>query len=88
MAIVFYPVSQIVFKLLFQIKLDIPVEVTGDTEYGGLDTANALVLPSDKRTSKIKKDKESKVVRILSKKQRKNFEKIVDKKQKKEGVSQ
>lgn len=57
------------------------------TEYGGYDQSNALVLPSEKRNTKIKKDKESNVTRILSKKQRKNLEKIVDKKKKKEGVS-
>lgn len=79
------------FKLLlttghfFQIKLDI-VDDGAATEYGGYDQSNALVLPSEKRRTKIKKDKESNVTRILSKKQRKNLEKIVDKKKKKEGV--
>lgn len=57
------------------------------TEYGGYDQSNALVLPSGKRNTKIKKDNDSNVTRILSKKQRKNLEKIVDKKKKKEGVS-
>lgn len=69
----------------YQIKLDI-VDLES-TEYGGYDQSNALVLPSEKRNTKIKKDKDSNVTRILSKKQRKNLEKIVDKKKKKEGVS-
>lgn len=69
---------------MFQIKLDIADD---DAGYGGYDQANALVLPSKKRDTKIVKEKESKVTRILSKKQRKNLEKIVEKKKKKEGVS-
>ncbi|KAJ6635942.1 putative ATP-dependent RNA helicase kurz [Pseudolycoriella hygida] len=64
-----------------QIKLDIEEP----TEYGGYDQSNALVLPSQKRKTKIKKDKDCNVTRILSKKQRKNLEKVVDKKKKKEG---
>ncbi|KAG4070654.1 hypothetical protein HA402_013574 [Bradysia odoriphaga] len=68
--------------LSFQIKLD---NIDGEsTEYGGYDPSNALVLPSEKRKTKIKKDKDN-FTRILSKKQRKNLEKIVDKKKKKEG---
>lgn len=71
-------------SFLSQIKLDI---IDGESiEYGGYDQSNALVLPSQKRKTKIKKDKDN-VTRILSKKQRKNLEKIVDKKKKKEGVS-
>lgn len=67
-----------------QIKLDID----GDqTEYGGYDQSNALVLPSKKRDTKVQKAEQKHVTRILSKKQRKNLEKIVDKKKKKEGVS-
>lgn len=61
-------------------------DVIEAAEYGGYDQSNALVLPSEKRNTKIKKDKDSNVTRILSKKQRKNLEKIVDKKKKKEGV--
>lgn len=64
-----------------QIKLDLGAD---ETEY---DQSNALVLPSKKRDTKIKKPEEKHVTRILSKKQRKNLEKIVDKKKKKEGVS-
>lgn len=67
-----------------QIKLDIDGE---QTEYGGYDQSNALVLPSKKRDTKIQKTEQKHVTRILSKKQRKNLEKIVDKKKKKEGVS-
>lgn len=66
-----------------QIKLDFP-----SAEYGGEDSANALVLPSKKRDSKVKKAPDAtNVTRILSKKKRKQLEKIVDRKQKKEGVS-
>lgn len=67
---------------LFQIKLDFATP-----EYGGNDATNALVLPSKKRDSKIKKaTDQTNVTRILSKKKRKLLEKIVDKKKKKEGV--
>jgi hypothetical protein len=44
-----------------------------------------LVLPSQKRPTRIKKE-EGGVTRILSKKQRKRLEKIVEKKKKKENV--
>jgi len=54
-------------------------------EYGGNDEANALVLPSKKRATKAVKAKQDKITRILSKKQRKLLEKVVDKKKKKEG---
>lgn len=57
-----------------------------DTEYGGYDQANALVLPSKKRDTKIVQEQKI-VTRILSKKQRKNLEKVVEKKKKKEEVS-
>lgn len=68
-----------------QIKLE---DGSHETEqYGGYDHANALVLPSKKRDTKIQKTKEAHVTRILSKKQRKNLEKIVDKKKKKHEVS-
>lgn len=69
---------------MYQIKLDIG---GGDDEYGDNDQSNALVLPSKKRDTKIKKQEQKHVTRILSKKQRKNLEKIVEKKKKKEGVS-
>lgn len=62
--------------------MDLPVaEVTGQ-----YDASNALILPSKKRESKVKKDPNAttNITRILSKKQRKNLEKIVDKKKKKE----
>lgn len=58
----------------------------GNDEYGGYDQANALVLPSKKRDTKLQKTEEKQITRILSKKQRKNLEKIVDKKKKKENV--
>lgn len=57
-----------------------------DVDYG-YDQSNALVLPSKKRDTKVKKPEQKQVTRILSKKQRKNLEKIVEKKKKKEGVS-
>lgn len=66
-----------------QIKLDLGVN---DVEYG-YDQSNAIVLPSKKRDTKVKKPEQKHVTRILSKKQRKNLEKIVEKKKKKEGVS-
>lgn len=68
------------FYYIFQIEIDI--KDTG-IHY---DACNALVLPSEKRKTKVKKEK-LQVTRILSKKQRKNLEKIVEKKKKKENVS-
>uniref|UniRef100_A0A1Y9J143 RNA helicase n=1 Tax=Anopheles quadriannulatus TaxID=34691 RepID=A0A1Y9J143_ANOQN len=65
-----------------KIKLDF---APGD-EYGGQDNSNVLVLPSKKRETKIKKDR-TVVTKILSKKQRKRLEKIVDQKKKKENRS-
>ncbi|XP_062714515.1 probable ATP-dependent RNA helicase kurz [Aedes albopictus] len=67
-----------------QIKLDF--DASGDDGYGGPDNANMLVLPSKKRPTKIKQDKAT-VTKILSKKQRKRLEKIVDQKRKKENRS-
>lgn len=69
---------------LLQIKLE--NDGQDDAAYGGYDQANALVLPSKKRDTKIEKTQKTNVTRILSKKQRKNLEKIVDKKKKKEEV--
>lgn len=66
-----------------QIKLDFSAQEEG---YGGSDDANMLVLPSKKRPTKIKQDK-TVVTKILSKKQRKRLEKIVDQKRKKENRS-
>uniref|UniRef100_A0A4Y0BQ22 RNA helicase n=1 Tax=Anopheles funestus TaxID=62324 RepID=A0A4Y0BQ22_ANOFN len=62
-----------------KIKLDFAT----DNEYGVQNDSNALVLPSKKRETKIKKDR-TVVTKILSKKQRKRLEKIVDQKKKKE----
>lgn len=53
----------------------------------GYDEANALALPSQKRATKIKIEKRQNV-KILSKKQRKHLQTIVDKKKKKEGRAQ
>lgn len=53
---------------------------------GKYDESNELVLPSAKRKTKIKDDK-LKITRILSKKQRKKLEKVVEIKKKKENVS-
>ncbi|XP_035773239.1 probable ATP-dependent RNA helicase kurz [Anopheles albimanus] len=66
-----------------KIKLDFAPASDG---YGGADEANALVLPSKKRATKVKKDA-TVVTRILSKKQRKRLEKIVDQRKKKENRS-
>lgn len=60
-------------------------DVIGDSNSAGYDEANALVLPSQKRATKIKVEKRQNV-KILSKKQRKHLQQIVDKKKKKEGV--
>uniref|UniRef100_A0A1Q3F0A1 RNA helicase n=1 Tax=Culex tarsalis TaxID=7177 RepID=A0A1Q3F0A1_CULTA len=54
--------------------------------YGRTDDANLLVLPSKKRPTKVKRDT-AVVTKILSKKQRKRLEKIVDQKKKKENRS-
>lgn len=60
------------------------IEVDLGTEWN-YDLSNELVLPSKKRKTKI--IEEAKLVRpILSKKQRKHLEKIVDNKRKKENV--
>lgn len=61
-------------------------DVIGDSNSAGYDEANALVLPSQKRATKIKVEKRQNV-KILTKKQRKHLQQIVDKKKKKEGVS-
>ncbi|XP_055542189.1 probable ATP-dependent RNA helicase kurz isoform X2 [Wyeomyia smithii] len=62
------------------IKLDFGVD---ESQYGAVDDSNLLVLPSQKRSTKIIRDK-TVVTKILSKKQRKRLEKIVDQKKKKE----
>lgn len=69
----------------YLIFLQIVVDIAQNEYSGALDGTNALVLPSAKRDTKVKV-KERKVTRILSKKQRKKLEKIVDKKHKKENV--
>ena len=66
--------------------LQIKLEIEGAEDEYGYDQSNALVLPSKKRDTKIKQPEQKRVTRILSKKQRKNLEKIVEKKKKKEGV--
>lgn len=63
-----------------QIKLDFEYQ---NDSYGVPDDTNAVVLPSKKRPTKIVRDKTI-VTKILSKKQRKRLEKIVDQKKKKE----
>ncbi|XP_053617052.1 probable ATP-dependent RNA helicase kurz [Plodia interpunctella] len=55
-------------------------------EYGASDPSNLLVLPSKKRQTKVISEKKEKA-RFLSKAQRKQLEKIVDKKKKKENRS-
>ncbi|XP_050328897.1 probable ATP-dependent RNA helicase kurz [Bactrocera neohumeralis] len=65
---------------------DIKIEwAEGTAEAGaGYDDANALALPSQKRATKVQLDKQQHV-KILTKKQRKHLQQIVDKKKKKEG---
>ncbi|XP_041971449.1 probable ATP-dependent RNA helicase kurz [Aricia agestis] len=55
-------------------------------EYGNNDTSNILALPSKKRSTKVISEKKEKT-RFLSKAQRKQLQKIVDKKKKKENRS-
>ncbi|XP_061395086.1 probable ATP-dependent RNA helicase kurz [Musca vetustissima] len=59
-------------------------EIEGGSVGAGYDEANALVLPSQKRATKVKVEHKQNV-KILSKKQRKHLQAIVDKKKKKEG---
>lgn len=68
-----------VITFLFKIQVDLD----GNGRY---DKSNQLVLPSKKRKTKIKKEN-TQITRILSKKQRKRLEKVVEKKKKKENVS-
>lgn len=76
---------RVMLNEFLQIKLDIAEQ--GSKDFNGYDASNPLILPSKKRESKIRKNNEhGTITRILSKKQRKNLEKIVDKKVKKEGV--
>lgn len=74
----------IIPNFILQIKLDLP-EHENDEYQATTAGENALVLPSKKRETKFKKTEN--VTRILSKKQRKKLEKIVEKKKKKEQVS-
>ncbi|KAH8261921.1 hypothetical protein KR026_001814 [Drosophila bipectinata] len=67
-------------------KIQIDVDAVAGGSQTGYDEANALVLPSQKRATKIKVDKQQHV-KILTKKQRKHLQTIVDRKKKKEGVS-
>ncbi|XP_017045925.1 probable ATP-dependent RNA helicase kurz [Drosophila ficusphila] len=68
-------------------KIHIDVEAVAGGSQTGYDEANALVLPSEKRATKIKVDKVQHT-KILTKKQRKHLQAIVDKKKKKEGRAQ
>lgn len=68
------------FFFFLQIPLDI------EHRKDNYDNCNALVLPNKKRNTK-NKEKKISVTRILSKKRRKQLEKIVEKKQKKLQVS-
>lgn len=83
----FMKISNKIFISLFtffQIKLDFGPEETKN-EYKNTTEEDALVLPSKKRPTKIKV--QSTITRILSRKQRKRLEKIVEIKKKKENVS-
>lgn len=70
------------FNFLFQIKVELE-----NVEAETYDTANALVLPSKKRATKKLRDKNAAPVKLLSRKKRKQLEKIVDQKKKKARVS-
>ncbi|XP_065364159.1 probable ATP-dependent RNA helicase kurz [Calliphora vicina] len=67
---------------LKNVKLDLAE--LGEGTSAGYDESNALVLPSQKRATKIKVEHRQNV-KILTKKQRKHLQAIVDKKKKKEG---
>ena len=67
--------------MYFQIKLDLE-----DVKGVKYDTSNAIVLPSEKRKTKKVRNKKAPPVKLLSKKQRKKLEKIIDQKEKKEKV--
>ena len=69
------------YFFFFQIKLDIP-----DAKSDQYDDCNSLVLPSVKRKTKVKNAHEPKA-KLLTKKQRKNLEKIVENKKKEAVVS-
>lgn len=68
------------FFIFLKIKLDIEID-----EYKTTAGDDLLVLPSQKRPTKIKQTERA--IKILSRKQRKRLEKIVEKKQKKENVN-
>lgn len=77
-AVLFYlNISSLIYS---QITIDIGAR---DDSY---DQCNALVIPSEKRKTK-SKDKKVAVTRLLSKKRRKELEKVVDRKKKKANVS-
>lgn len=69
-----------------QVKLDLLLEEGTGGIIAGYDEANPLVLPSKKRATKVKTEHKQNV-KILTKKQRKQLQSIVNKKKKKEGVS-
>uniref|UniRef100_A0A1B0BKE3 RNA helicase n=1 Tax=Glossina palpalis gambiensis TaxID=67801 RepID=A0A1B0BKE3_9MUSC len=66
-------------SVLKDIKIDLEVLNANSTSY---DEANALVLPSKKRVTQSKEERKQ-GIKILSKKQRKRLQTIVDKKKKK-----
>lgn len=80
-----YRKERCISSFRLQVKLDLS-ELGGGAGGAGYDDANALVLPSEKRATKVKVEHKQNV-KILTKKQRKHLQAIVDKKKKKEGVS-
>ena len=68
----------------FQKKIQLDFESKTEDDYKTTADDELLVLPSKKRPTKIKKAEA--VTKILSRKQRKRLEKIVEKKKKKENV--
>lgn len=71
-------------KVILKIKLELGSQAADAEEYKTTAGEDILVLPSKKRGTKVKKTEG--ITRILSRKQRKRLEKIVEKKKKKENV--
>lgn len=65
--------------MLFQIKLD------DSLQHGAYDESNMLVLPAEKRRTKVKQESAEKPGK-LSKKQRKRLEKVLEQREKKSKV--
>lgn len=73
-----------IYGILIFLKIQLDFESKNDEDYKTSAADELIVLPSKKRATKIKKAEA--VTKILSRKQRKRLEKIVEKKKKKENV--